>query len=68
MIVNLSFQYRLNTDILLASNCGLKSLLVLSGISTLADVEVLFTSAEDADKKQIPDYYVASLGHLKDVL
>jgi len=62
------FLRRLDTDILLAGRCGLKSLLVLSGFSTLTEVKRKSTSDADDDQKQIPMYYLPSLADLVPLL
>ncbi|XP_046342123.2 glycerol-3-phosphate phosphatase-like [Haliotis rufescens] len=56
---------RLNTDIGLAKQCGLKSLLVLSGVSTEADVQ---PESSIFAKEQFPDYYTSTLGDLEKLL
>jgi phosphoglycolate phosphatase len=58
----------LDTDILFAGNCGLQSLLVLSGFSTLDEVHRKQTSGAVEDQKQIPMYYLPSLGDLVPML
>ncbi|RUS75990.1 hypothetical protein EGW08_016235 [Elysia chlorotica] len=49
---------RLDTDILFAKNCGMHSMLVLSGISTVEDVQS--AGASDATKA-CPDFYAECL-------
>ncbi|XP_060068256.1 uncharacterized protein LOC132548408 [Ylistrum balloti] len=53
-----------STDILLAKNSGLKSLLVLSGITTQTDMEALVTSSDPVTRRLIPDFYAENLGAL----
>ncbi|XP_058477923.1 glycerol-3-phosphate phosphatase [Solea solea] len=55
---------RLDTDILLGSNCGLKTLLTLTGVSTVADVEAHEQSGCPERRKMVPDYYVDSVADL----
>lgn len=55
---------RLDTDILLGSNCGLKTLLTLTGVSTLADAEAHEKSGCTERQKMVPDYYVDSIADL----
>jgi len=55
---------RLNTDILFGANCGLKTLLVLTGIASEIDVEEIQKHGSSEDKKMIPDYYTDSIGSL----
>lgn len=57
---------RLNTDILMGFNCGLKTLLVLTGVSTLDDVQRYESSSNPKDKSLVPNYYISSLGNLFD--
>ena len=52
----------ITTDMLFASNSGIKSLMVLSGVSTMRDVEEC--QADEAKHKMIPTYYCESLGAL----
>lgn len=59
---------RLNTDIQLGINAGLRTLLVLTGVSKLSDVEANEKSADPTDQKCIPDYYVESLTKLSEYL
>ena len=56
--------FRLDTDILLAGRCGLWSLLVLTGFSTLQQAGDKSSSSSEDDRKQVPDFYLPSLGDL----
>jgi len=60
--------FRLDTDILLAGRCGLKSLLVLTGFSTLNEVDMKRSSSSADDHKQVPDFYLQSLADLGPLL
>ena len=55
---------RLDTDILLGSTCSLKTILTLTGVSSLEDVK----SNQESDcmfkKKMVPDFYVDSIADL----
>ncbi|CDQ75364.1 glycerol-3-phosphate phosphatase [Oncorhynchus mykiss] len=55
---------RLDTDILLGSNCGLKTLLTLTGVSTVADAEAHQESGCPKRLGMVPDYYVESIAEL----
>ena len=55
---------RLNTDILFAGRAGFKSLLVLSGVSTMDDVHCKEKSMLDEDQRSVPNYFTASLREL----
>jgi len=60
--------FRLDTDILLAGRCGLQSLLVLTGFSTLKEVDMKKSSSSVDDRKQVPDFYLPSLADLATLL
>ncbi|KAL0983944.1 hypothetical protein UPYG_G00135040 [Umbra pygmaea] len=55
---------RLDTDILLGSNCGLKTLLSLTGVSTVEDALAHQTSGCPERLQMVPDYYVDSIADL----
>ncbi|KAM9773102.1 glycerol-3-phosphate phosphatase [Syngnathus typhle] len=55
---------RLDTDIMLGSNCGLKTLLTLTGVSTVAEAEANQKSGCSEKHKMVPDYYVESIADL----
>uniref|UniRef100_G3SU11 Glycerol-3-phosphate phosphatase n=1 Tax=Loxodonta africana TaxID=9785 RepID=G3SU11_LOXAF len=55
---------RLDTDILLGVTCGLKTILTLTGVSTLEDVKNNQESDCMSKKKMVPDYYVDSVADL----
>ncbi|XP_076749409.1 glycerol-3-phosphate phosphatase [Xylocopa sonorina] len=51
-----------NTDILLGKRCGFKTLLVLTGVTTQADVDAMNASNKNSKDLVIPDYYANELG------
>ncbi|XP_016045893.2 glycerol-3-phosphate phosphatase [Erinaceus europaeus] len=55
---------RLDTDILLGVTCGLKTILTLTGVSTLGDVKNNQESDCLSKKKMVPDFYVDSIADL----
>ncbi|XP_037363672.1 glycerol-3-phosphate phosphatase [Talpa occidentalis] len=55
---------RLDTDILLGVTCGLKTILTLTGVSTLGDVQSNQESDSESRKKMVPDFYVDSIADL----
>ncbi|XP_077482424.1 glycerol-3-phosphate phosphatase [Stigmatopora argus] len=55
---------RLDTDILLGSNCGLKTLLTLTGVNTVADARDNRESDCADRRRMVPDYYVDSIADL----
>lgn len=55
---------RLDTDIMLGSNCGLKTLLTLTGVSTVAEAEANQKSQCPHRQKMVPDYYVDSIADI----
>lgn len=55
---------RLDTDIKLGSNCGLKTLLTLTGVSTVAEAEDHLRSGCTERQGMVPDYYVESIADI----
>ncbi|XP_032957324.1 glycerol-3-phosphate phosphatase [Rhinolophus ferrumequinum] len=55
---------RLDTDILLGVTCGLKTILTLTGVSTLGDVKSNQESDCVSKRKMVPDFYVDSIADL----
>uniref|UniRef100_A0A8C6U2S1 Glycerol-3-phosphate phosphatase n=1 Tax=Neogobius melanostomus TaxID=47308 RepID=A0A8C6U2S1_9GOBI len=55
---------RLDTDILLGSNCGLKTVLTLTGVSTVAEAQEHLKSGCPERQGMVPDYYVESIADL----
>nr|XP_053648065.1 glycerol-3-phosphate phosphatase-like [Cherax quadricarinatus] len=59
---------RCNTDILFGKNCGLHTLVVLSGVTTMKDLEDWADSADEEKHKLLADYYLPELGDLVSLL
>lgn len=64
-LINSVCPCRLGTDILFGNNCGLKTILVLTGISSLADVDSIKTSSNPDHKNSIPDFYMPGIEALR---
>ncbi|XP_051540721.1 chronophin-like [Myxocyprinus asiaticus] len=52
---------RLETDILFGSNCGLSTMLTLTGVSTLEEAQKYKNSESPEQKDCVPDYVVESI-------
>ena len=57
---------RANTDILLGKNCGLQTLLVGSGVHTLAETRAWEVSQDTEQRRMVADFYADKLGDLLD--
>ncbi|KFO80631.1 Phosphoglycolate phosphatase, partial [Cuculus canorus] len=55
---------RLDTDILMGNSCGLTTLLTLTGVSTLEEVQGHQESGCPARHNLVPDYYIDSIADL----
>lgn len=55
---------RLDTDILMGNNCGLTTLLTLTGVSTLEEVQSHLESGCPERSKLVPDFYVDSIADI----
>ncbi|XP_029445962.1 pyridoxal phosphate phosphatase [Rhinatrema bivittatum] len=55
---------RLEMDIQFGKNCGLTTILTLTGVSQLADVQANMESDVPAKRELVPDYYVDSIADL----
>eukprot|EP00061_Rhincodon_typus_P012915 g38965.t1 len=49
---------RLETDILFGANCGMWTVLALTGVSSLQDVHAKMASELPQHKKMVPDFYL----------
>ena len=52
---------RCNTDIRMGNLCSYTTLLVLSGVHTIADVERYESSPKAEDQQSVPEYYTDSI-------
>ncbi|KAK7121033.1 hypothetical protein R3I94_020868 [Phoxinus phoxinus] len=59
---------RLETDILFGSNCGLSTVLTLTGVSTLEEAHRYRDSEEPGQKDCVPDYVVESVADFLEAL
>ncbi|XP_068521828.1 chronophin [Anas acuta] len=55
---------RLETDILFGKNCGLATILTLTGVSRLEEAQAYMASDSAAAKDMVPNYYVDSIADL----
>ncbi|XP_077791727.1 SH3 domain-binding protein 1 [Podarcis muralis] len=55
---------RLETDILFGKNCGLETVLTLTGVSNLEEAQAYMASDSPAAKDLVPHYYVDSIADL----
>ncbi|KAL2309245.1 hypothetical protein Nmel_005430 [Mimus melanotis] len=55
---------RLETDILFGKNCGLATILTLTGVSRLEEAQAYMASDSAAAKDLVPNYYVDSIADL----
>ena len=53
---------RANTDILFGNNCGLHTLLVLTGVTSLKEVTSWSESGNELEKQCVPEYYLNDVG------
>ncbi|KAK7028231.1 hypothetical protein SK128_005958 [Halocaridina rubra] len=54
----------LNTDIMFGNECGMWTILVLSGVATLQDARQLSVASNQQKQKQIPLFYLNTLGDI----
>ena len=58
------FHYRCNTDILFGKNCGLHTLVVLSGVTSMEHLEEWAASSDEEKHKLLADYVLPEIGDL----
>lgn len=59
---------RLETDIVFGVNCGLSTVLTLTGVSTFEQAQVYKDSDEPEKKDFVPDYVVESIADFLEAL
>lgn len=59
---------RLETDILFGANCGLDTMLTLTGVSTLEEAQEYRDSEAPEKKDFVPDYVVDTIGDFLEAL
>jgi len=59
---------RCNTDILFGKNCGLHTLVVLSGVTEFEHMEKWASSNDTEQHRMLADYYLPQLGDLVDLV
>lgn len=66
--LSLSFLHRLYTDILFGNECGMWTVLVLSGVSTLQEARQLTVGQDPQKQKQVPLFYLQSIADILTLL
>ena len=64
MLLNVHCHPRADTDILLGKNCGLKTLMVGTGIGTIEEVRKWEAVQDEKTKMLVPDFFAAKLEEL----
>lgn len=60
--------FSFNTDILFGKNCNLKTMLVLTGVTKMEDLEEYASSLDEEKHNLLPDYYLPSLDDIINLL
>ena len=63
-----SFFFRLDSDIGIGHNCGVRSIHVHTGFHKLEDVQKFQASSDPEAKKRIPHFYIPSMLELGKVI